>query len=38
MKRNKVFIIDGDGAKNIFYGLDKSDNKALMSSLNNGGK
>lgn len=31
IKDNKVFIVDGDGAKNIFYGLDN--NKALMSNL-----
>ena len=36
-KNNKVFLIDGDGAKNIFYGLKNSDEKALMSNSNTQG-
>ncbi len=37
LKKNKVFVIDGDGAKNIFYGLDNAQQNALMSSSSNGG-
>ncbi|AXA33538.1 FtsH protease activity modulator HflK [Francisella adeliensis] len=33
LQHNKIFLIDGDGAKNIFYGLGENSKKALMPSL-----
>jgi len=33
LKKNKVFIVDGDGAKNLFYGLDNSSQKAMQGGL-----
>ncbi|GAB4223237.1 MAG: FtsH protease activity modulator HflK [Francisella sp.] len=35
-QHNKIFIIDGDGAKNIFYGLDKNTKKALLTNTQGG--
>ncbi|APC97559.1 FtsH protease activity modulator HflK [Francisella frigiditurris] len=37
LQHNKVFLIDGDGAKNIFYGLDKAQEKALLPNSNSNG-
>lgn len=37
LQHNKIFLIDGDGAKNIFYGLDGANKKALMPNLNTKG-
>lgn len=36
LQHNKVFIIDGDGAKNIFYGLDNNQKQALLSNPQGG--
>jgi membrane protease subunit HflK len=36
LEKNKVFIVDGDGARNIFYGIDGA-NKAVTSNLNPNG-
>ena len=30
LQHNKIFLIDGGGAKNIFYGLDGANQKSLM--------
>ena len=32
-KNNKIFIIDGNGAKNIFYGLNNNEKSALASTI-----
>ncbi|MGQ4002248.1 FtsH protease activity modulator HflK [Francisellaceae bacterium CB300] len=37
LQHNKIFLIDGDGAKNIFYGLDDAKKGALMPSLDTKG-
>ena len=37
LQHNKIFIIDGSGAKNIFYGLDDAKKGSLMSNLNTQG-
>jgi membrane protease subunit HflK len=36
LQHNKIFLIDGNGAKNIFYGLDNAQKKALLSTTQGG--
>ncbi|QIV94703.1 FtsH protease activity modulator HflK [Allofrancisella frigidaquae] len=36
LQNNKIFLIDGDGAKNIFYGLDQAQKNILASSNTQG--
>ena len=37
LQHNKIFLIDGDGAKNIFYGLDSAAKKTITSNLDSQG-
>lgn len=36
LQHNKIFLIDGDGAKNIFYGLSDTQKQALLSNTQGG--
>lgn len=36
LQHNKIFLIDGDGAKNIFYGLDNAQKQALLPNTQGG--
>lgn len=36
LQHNKIFLIDGDGAKNIFYGLDSAQKQALLPNAQGG--
>ncbi|MFV9962350.1 MAG: FtsH protease activity modulator HflK [Francisella endosymbiont of Hyalomma scupense] len=36
LQHNKIFLIDGDGAKNIFYGLNNTQKQALLSNIQRG--
>ncbi|AJC48820.1 FtsH protease activity modulator HflK [Allofrancisella guangzhouensis] len=36
LQNNKIFLIDGDGAKNIFYGLNEAQRNVLASSNTQG--
>jgi membrane protease subunit HflK len=37
LQHNKIFLIDGHGAKNIFYGLDGTAKKTITSNLDSQG-
>jgi membrane protease subunit HflK len=37
LQHNKIFLIDGDGAKNIFYGLYSATKKTITSNLDSQG-
>lgn len=36
LQHNKIFLVDGDGAKNIFYGLDNAQKQALLPNTKGG--
>ncbi|MDE4944644.1 FtsH protease activity modulator HflK, partial [Francisella tularensis subsp. holarctica] len=36
LQHNKIFLIDSDGAKNIFYGLSDTQKQALLSNTQGG--
>ncbi|MFV9972511.1 MAG: FtsH protease activity modulator HflK [Francisella endosymbiont of Hyalomma asiaticum] len=36
LQHNKIFLINGDGAKNIFYGLNNTQKQALLSNIQGG--